>query len=83
MLDIISNRKLKETPEEIVQQVYIKVLINDYGYKIEDIALEYFVKKSPSDTSASLPVDIAIQENGISKIFVATKKQIIKKVLVN
>ncbi|KJZ81626.1 hypothetical protein AP064_03765 [Candidatus Liberibacter solanacearum] len=74
MLDIISNREIKETPEEIVRQEYIKVLINDYGYKVEDITLEYSVKKSPSDTRRSLPVDIAIKENGTSKIFVETKK---------
>ncbi len=74
MKNILLKEKSKETPEEIVRQEYINIIINDYKYLREDISLEYPVKKSPSDTRRSLPVDIAIRENGVVKIFVETKK---------
>ncbi|MDE8280666.1 N-6 DNA methylase [Erysipelothrix rhusiopathiae] len=66
------------TPEEKVRQAYLQILVEDYGYKKSDIKLEYGVKRSPSDTQRSLPVDIAIFENGKPKIFVETKQPTVK-----
>lgn len=74
ILCIIRNKEVPLTDEEKVRQDYIKTLIEDYGYKKEDIRVEYHVKRSPSDTRKSLPVDIAVLENGEAKIFVETKK---------
>lgn len=54
-------------------------MIEDYGYKKEDIKIEYGVKRSPSDNRKSLPVDIAVFENGKPKIFVETKKPTVKE----
>jgi len=69
----IRNKDIENTKEEIVRQNYIKILIEDYGYKKENIKLEYGIKRSPSDTRRSLPVDIAIFEDNKAKIFVETK----------
>lgn len=70
----LDGREREATREEIVRQNYLKILIEDYGYKKEDIKLEYGVKRSPSDTRRSLPVDIAVFEGGKAKIFIETKK---------
>lgn len=67
------------TEEEKVRQAYIKALIEDYGYEKENIMIEYPVKRSPSDTRKSLPVDIAVLENGAPKIFIETKKPTVKE----
>lgn len=72
---IIRNKEIVETKEEIVRQRYIKTLIEDYGYDKTDIKLEYGVKRSPSDTRRSLPVDIAVFEDGKAKIFIETKSE--------
>ena len=66
------------TDEEKVRQAYLKILVEDYGYAKKDIKLEYGVKRSPSDTRKTLPVDIAIFENGKPKIFVETKKETVR-----
>lgn len=71
----IRNKEIVETKEEIVRQRYIKTLIEDYGYDKSDIKLEYGVKRSPSDTRRSLPVDIAVFEDGKAKIFIETKSE--------
>lgn len=76
---IITEKELVLTPEEEVRQNYIKVLIEDYGYQKNDIKIEYPVKRSPSDTRKSLPVDIAVLENGKPKIFIETKKPNLKE----
>lgn len=73
-----TGRELTLTPEEIVRQDYIKILIEDYGYSKEDIQIEYPVKRSPSDARKSLPVDIVVMENNKPKIFVETKKPSVK-----
>lgn len=57
----------------------VKILIEDYGYDKKDIVIEYPVKRSPSDSRRSLPVDIAVLENGLPKIFIETKKPTIKE----
>ena len=38
---IIRGKEIKLTPEEIVRQLYVAKLINDYGYPKERIAFEY------------------------------------------
>ena len=73
-----TGRELALTPEEIVRQDYIKILIEDYGYSKEDIQIEYPVKRSPSDNRKSLPVDLVVMENNKPKIFVETKKPSVK-----
>lgn len=75
---IATGKELFLTPEEKVRQDYIKILIEDYGYSKEDIRIEYPVKRSPSDTRRSLPVDIVVMENNKPKIFIETKKNSIK-----
>jgi len=72
---IVRNKEIVETKEELVRQRYIETLIEDYGYDKSDIKVEYGVKRSPSDNRKSLPVDIAVFENGKAKIFVETKSE--------
>lgn len=79
---LATGKELKLTPEERVRQDYIKILIEDYGYKKEDIKIEYPVKRSPSDTRKSLPVDIVVMENNKPKIFIETKKPTVKEGIV-
>ena len=76
---IATGKELILTPEEEVRQNFIKILIEEYGYKKQDIRIEYPVKRSPSDRRRSLPVDIAVLENGKPKIFVETKKPTLKE----
>lgn len=76
---IATGKELILTPEEEVRQNFIKILIEEYGYEKQDIRIEYPVKRSPSDTRRSLPVDIAVLENGKPKIFVETKKPTLKE----
>lgn len=71
---LIRGIEIEQTKEEKVRQNFLKILLEDYGYQKKDIVLEYGVKRSPSDNRRSLPVDIAIFENGKAKIFVETKK---------
>lgn len=70
----VRQKYVSETPEEIVRQSIINDIISIYNYDIKNIKLEYPVKSSPSDNRKSVPVDIAILENGKSKIFIETKK---------
>lgn len=72
---LIRDIDVLATKEEVVRQNYIKILMDDYGYEKENIKLEYGVKKSPSDTRRSLPVDIAVFEDNKAKIFVETKSE--------
>ena len=75
----ITGKERQATKEEFIRQEYARILVEDYGYSKSDLVFEYRVKKSPSDTSRSLPVDIAVFENGIAKIFVETKKPTLKE----
>lgn len=68
-----TGEERRYTPEEIVRQKYLKILVEDYRYNKEDLILEYPVRRSPSDSRRSVPVDIAVIENGVPKIFVETK----------
>lgn len=62
------------------RQEIIKIIHEDYGYPKDCIIKEYRVKKSPSDTSFSLTVDVAVFEKTSDirrrkpKIFIETKR---------
>lgn len=62
--DFISGIEVQATPEEIeAVQVFAKQLVEDYGYKKDQITThpQFRVKKaSPSDTRGKYPVDIAV-----------------------
>jgi len=78
--DYLTGEELKFTPEEPSRQTIMKLMVEDYDYPKNLLQKEFGVKRSPSDTRRSLPVDLAIFENeadkraGKSKIFVETKK---------
>ncbi|MBC6400603.1 MAG: type I restriction enzyme HsdR N-terminal domain-containing protein [Ekhidna sp.] len=38
---LVRNKAIKLTPEEAVRQLYLRVLIDDYEYPVDRIALEY------------------------------------------
>ena len=40
---LVRNKDIKLTPEESVRQLYLEVLIEDYGYPVERMELEYGV----------------------------------------
>lgn len=66
IIDYISGKEVAATPEEIqAVQVFSKQLVEDYGYKKEQIQTkpQYRVKVRPSDTKKEYPVDIAVFKN--------------------
>lgn len=61
--DYISGRQVRATPEEVqAVQVFARRLVEDYGYPKDQIIThpQYRVRRSPSDTAKSFPVDIAV-----------------------
>lgn len=61
--DYVSGLPVKSTPEEInAVQVFSRILVEDYGYPIENIQTrpQFRVKARPSDTKKEYPVDIAV-----------------------
>lgn len=78
--DYLTGKKVIKTPEEPNRQEILRVLHEDYGYPKELMVEEFGVKRNPSDTKRSVPVDIAVFEtkedlkNKKPKIFVETKK---------
>lgn len=74
MICKIRDKEIKETPEELVRQKYIDIMLNEYKYNKDNIYLEYPVKKSPSDNK-TYPIDICILENSKEKIFIEIKKE--------
>jgi type I restriction enzyme M protein len=40
---VIRGKEIKLTPEEAVRQLYLQILLDDYGYPVERIELEYSV----------------------------------------
>lgn len=46
----IRNKEIKLTPEEIVRQLYLMILMDDYGYPAERIQLEYSVTFGRDDS---------------------------------
>lgn len=63
IIDYISGVELNATPEEIeAVQVFSRQLVEDYGYKKEQIQTrpQFRVKVRPSDIKKEYPVDIAV-----------------------
>jgi Type I restriction-modification system methyltransferase subunit len=63
LIDFISGEEVIATPEEVdAVQVFLKILVNDYGYPKEHISAhpQFRVKANPSDTKYKFPVDITI-----------------------
>jgi type I restriction enzyme M protein len=61
--DFISGRPVRETPEEVnAVQVFARRLVEDFGYPQENIITrpQYRVRRRPSETKKSYPVDIAV-----------------------
>jgi type I restriction enzyme M protein len=66
IIDFISGELVKGTPEETeATQVFSKILVEDYGYKKEQIQTrpQFRVKATPSDTEYKYPVDIVVFKN--------------------
>jgi len=66
IIDYISGREVKATPEEIeAVQIFAKQLVEDYGYPKDYIQTrpQFRVKVRPSDTKKGYPVDIAVFQN--------------------
>lgn len=63
IIDYISGVEVNATPEEVeAVQVFARQLVEDYGYKKEQIQTrpQFRVKARPSDTKKECPVDIAV-----------------------
>lgn len=63
IVDFISGKQVKSTPEEIqAVQPFSKILVDDYGYPKSHIQTrpQWHVKVRPSDTKKEYPVDIAV-----------------------
>ncbi len=61
--DYISGIPVRATPEEVdAVQVFARRLHEDFGYDKDQIQTrpQYGVRKSPSDSKKSYPVDIAV-----------------------
>lgn len=71
----IRKKEVNKTPEEIIRQNFIEELVEVYGYDVENMKVEYYVKSSPSDSNKSFPVDLVVFDDNRPKIFVETKKE--------
>ncbi|HZP66983.1 MAG TPA: N-6 DNA methylase [Rudaea sp.] len=63
LTDFISGTQVKATPEEVeAVQVFARRLVEDFGYPKKNIAThpQYRVRRRPSETAKSYPVDIAV-----------------------
>ncbi len=83
LIDYISGIEVNATPEEVeAVQVFSRQLVEDYGYKKEQIQTrpQFRVKARPSDTKKEYPTDIAVfknkgkQENDVYIIVECKKK---------
>lgn len=66
IIDYISGIEVNATPEEVeAVQVFSRQLVEDYGYKKEQIQTrpQFRVKVRPSDTKKEYPIDIAVFKN--------------------
>lgn len=53
---LIRNKNIKLTPEECVRQLYLDILINEYGYPASRIQLEYGVKFGREEKRADIVI---------------------------
>ena len=64
---MIRNKEIKLTPEEIVRQLYLMVLIDDYGYNSKFIQVEYAVKTGSTTKRADI---VIFEEDHISQPYI-------------
>ena len=64
---MIRNKEIKLTPEEIVRQLYLMVLIDDYGYNSKFIQVEYAVKTGSTTKRADI---VIFEEDRISQPYI-------------
>ena len=63
IIDYVSGLLVDDGPEEVgATQPFSRLLVEDYGYPKENLRTrpQFRVKASPSDSSRSVPVDIAV-----------------------
>lgn len=53
---LIRNKEIKLTPEEIVRQLYLMTLMDDYGYQSQFIQVEYAVKTGSTSKRADIVI---------------------------
>lgn len=73
------RQELKLTPEEIIRQLYLDKLINEYGYKKSQIQVEVAVQKGRDTGEGKKRIDILVSdEKGSPYIIVELKKPKVK-----
>lgn len=63
VVDYVSGQQVRETPEEVYAvQVFARRLVDDFGYPKDCLITrpQYRVRRRPSETRKSYPVDIAV-----------------------
>ena len=76
---LIREKELKLTPEEIIRQLYLDKLINEYGYKSSQIQVEVAVQKGRDTGEGKKRIDILVSdEKGSPYIIVELKKPKVK-----
>ena len=68
IIDIVSGKKLKDTPEERVRQSFIGILQSDYGYPLDHIQREVPIQHGSKvqvdhSTGAEIRADIVVYAN--------------------
>lgn len=74
----IRNKEIKLTPEEIVRQLYLMILMDDYGYPAERIQLEYSVTFGRDDSKRADIVVFDKDNPNAAYIIVELKKPKLK-----
>jgi len=75
---LIRKKDIKLTPEEVIRQLYLDVLINDYGYPTDRIELEYSVSFGVEKKRADIVIFDKIDTRSIY-ILVELKKPKLKE----
>lgn len=70
---LVRDKEIKLTPEEAVRQLYLYVLINDYGYPVSRIVLEKNIHFGREVKRADIVIMDAVNPN-VPYIIVETKK---------
>lgn len=52
---LVRKKEIKLTPEEVVRQLFIQVLIDDYDYPVERMEIEYSVSFGREKNKKKLP----------------------------
>lgn len=74
----IRNKEIKLTPEEVVRQLYLMILMDDYGYPAERIQLEYGVTFGRDDSKRADIVVFDKDNPNAAYIIVELKKPKLK-----